>query len=203
MIPVQIERERKRKKKKPTFLFSPRFKIPLFTLSRVYKYHPPTSLKGGDDMFVQRALRFSKRWYCGTENNRKRKKEKGGKTKQRERKKSTGDISDKRKQTLRKRGLQSGGRWIKMCVCVWGGQEWGSDAASCLLGVCVCICKVSAPSKLVALFFVSVINLAKTDANRQKWALLARTAPGTRGWLRGLAYYTSLSAPRESIHLTS
>lgn len=41
------------------------------------------------------------------------KKKKGG-VKQNTKKKSTGDISDKRKQMLRKRGLQSGGHWIKM-----------------------------------------------------------------------------------------
>lgn len=58
-------------------------------------------------MFVQRALRFTKRCHCGTEN------------------KSMGDIFDKRKQTLHK-GVYSAA--LKQDVGITG---------LCVLGVCV------------------------------------------------------------------
>lgn len=71
-------------------------------------------------MFVQHTLRFTKRCHCGTKN------------------KSTGDISDKRKQTLHKR------------VYSWALKQDVGNTGFCALGVSA-VCRevlISLPRKL-------------------------------------------------------
>lgn len=97
-------------------------------------------------MFVQRALRFSKRRYCGTENNRKRKKKKRGGERKHEKKKARVIFLTSVNRCCA-RGVYSRGAIGSRCKGGGGGGGGAGegDAASCLLGVSVCIDKVSAP----------------------------------------------------------
>lgn len=86
-------------RKKQTFLFFlPHFKIPLFTLRCVYKYSPR---KKEMTCLCNVPSDLASDGIAELKTTEKEKKEKGGEKKHT--KKSTGDISDKRKQMLLKR----------------------------------------------------------------------------------------------------